>query len=1370
MKNLTGQTFAGYTLETYLGLSTSGQTYRARQGQARRTVVIKLLHPSLTGEPGFIERFKAHFQLQQSREHGNLIRLLDFDQVQGQFYVMMEDAQYGSLRSLLEQQQKARTRLPLELAADLIRQAADGASALHAAGMIHGNLKPENILLLKRSDSMKPGSLIVKLSDGGLGELLQSAGSTQGAMLSTPAYMCPEQCKYVPLVPASDVYTLGIVLYEALTGLLPFEIRNLGDALRKHLSEPPRSPRTQLPELSPALDDVLMRCLQKEPEQRFLSLPDLVKALDSALKPPAPVVPPSKPASKPSMDPPSAAGQRAGGAGKEVFEMPTMALGGQAALIPRVRVVDDQGKEFPSLSLSASKALVVGRQEGCDYVLDSKMVSRKHLQLEWKNGQAWVTDVGSSSGTFVDSVALVARQPRALKVGELVQLGNFFLSLESPQANAAPAIQEVDADKTQLPTGPLPTPPAQRAPLTPPPAKGPAEPVPSFKDMLDPSFEPAPSQSAVLDFASLQGSRPAPSSASKAGFPPAGAGELSVVFDPKKRPPEPVSAAGGEEAVRVALSIDKAEVQLEPGQSMAVVVTVSNLSNNVAHLTLTFEGIPAEWVRLEPSEVRLMNSAQSKITVMLTAPRVPESRCDDYAVMVKVKSSNPERPVHSDALPMKITVLPFFNSKTTLDPERLNARRNATQKVEIQNLGNTPMVFNLDGKDQDKAFRYSFDPPTLRIDPGKSASSIMRVDAPTHLMGSAKPHPFAVQVQSQVAHDVSASISNMARRALGGLNGGNPLDGLSLPSASSIFNHRPMVPMWGPVVLGLFLAAFLWLWKKNVPGEVLYFEVEPVIEPVPGAAPETQTNDSVCDRLVRAKLDEKSVLMLKLGMDKVPAEPILPDSIKPFRPVKVLNLKDVSVRLCWATVRGDIVTLNDEKVGPEVPEDIRPVILDEKSKDGTARFVLKLKRGSFEQVLERKVQLMDPVCTVGEDAEKFTRPTSAAKIEGGEKVKAGTEVTVIGRSPDNQFVYTTGAGIPAWIAASHVQHCFDVRRLREMGVGPYLARLEFLPKIVRPKTRVRFSWEVYNALEVYFDGNKFPSIVKDHPVLITEEKEFEIKAIGYDGKEVSLGKQKVTPQEPEEAAGGGGGGGGAAPPAPTPLPPPVSMPLTTVRPFRLEQGVSSFYFEPTTTGKVAFSAGWDGSQKNLKLLFEDGRANQFFRDEHTFAGDKKIEKDFELTREQFALTREKPIYRAVLQNPGRGAADGTLNLTYPNRLGPQGDALNGRFSLRKEVSTVSQVVEVSSPGELKAKATWTGYDQKLSLLIYGPGQVNEYARKEDKSGVTVSFKITPELLKLSNVWYVQLRHDASSQGLIKDLMQLFKTQAGLQGEMTLEIP
>ena len=135
-----------------------------------------------------------------------------------------------------------------------------------------------------------------------------------------------------------------------------------------------------------------------------------------------------------------------------------------------------------------------------------------------------------------------------------------------------------------------------------------------------------------------------------------------------------------------------------------------------------------------------------------------------------------------------------------------------------------------------------------------------------------------------------------------------------------------------------------------------------------------------------------------------------------------------------------------------------------------------------------------------------------------------------------------------------------------------------------------------------------------------------------------------------------------------------------------------------------------------------------------------------------------------------GAADGTLNLTYPNRLGPQGDALNGRFSLRKEVSTVSQVVEVSSPGELKAKATWTGYDQKLSLLIYGPGQVNEYARKEDKSGVTVSFKITPELLKLSNVWYVQLRHDASSQGLIKDLMQLFKTQAGLQGEMTLEIP
>ncbi|MFM7204132.1 MAG: protein kinase domain-containing protein, partial [Myxococcota bacterium] len=1304
--------------------------------------------------------------------HPNLIRILDVDQVQGQYYIMMEDAQFGSLRSLLEQQQKARTRLPLELAADLIRQAAAGASALNSAGMIHGNLKPENILLLKRSDSLKPGSLIVKLSDGGLGELLQSAGSTQGAMLSSPAYMSPEQCKYVSLVPASDVYTLGTVLYEALTGLLPFEIRNLGDALRKHLSEPPKSPRVLVPELSPALEDVLMRCLQKEPERRFANLPELVKALDAALKPPAPPPAPNKPSVKPVFEQPTLAlgGQAAAGQNKEVFEMPTMALGGQAAMLPRVRVVDDQGKEYPPLPLSPMKALTVGRQDGCDYVLDSKMVSRKHLQLEWKNGQAWVMDVGSSSGSFVDGTPLMAQQPRVWRMGELVQLGNFFLSLEPPQAAARPAVAELDPDKTQLPTGPLPPPPPKREGLTKPPSQNMHEPVPSFKDMLDPSFEPAAASSAVLDFAALhgQGSR-APSTSQKGGFPPAGAGELSVVFDPKKKPPEVAAAPVGEEAVRVALSIDKAEVQLEPGRSTAVVVTVSNLSNNVAHLTLIFEGIPAEWVRLEPAEVRLMNSAQSKITVMLTAPRVPESRADEYPVLVRVKSSNPERPVQSDALPMRVTVLPFFNSKTTLDPERLNARRNGTQKVEIQNLGNTPMVFNLDGKDQDKAFRYSFEPSTLRIDPGKTASSTMRVDAPLHLMGAAKTHPFSVNIQTQVAHDVSASVSNMARQALGGLNGGNPMAGLSLPSVGSIFNHRPMVPLWGPVAFGIFLAAFLWLWKKNVPGEVLYFEVEPVLEAVPGAAPETQTNDSVCDRLVRARLDETSVLMLKLGLDKIPAEPILPDNIKPFRPVKVLNLKDVSVRLCWATVRGDLVTINDEKVGPEVPEDIRPVIPDEKSKDGTAKFVFKLKRGSFEQVLERKVQMMDPVCTVGEDADKFTRPTSAAKIEGGEKVRAGTEVTVIGRSPDNQFVYTTGAGIPAWIGANFVQHCFDVRRLREMGVGPYLARMEFLPKIVRPKTRVRFSWEVFNALEVYFDGNKFPSIVKGHPVLITEEKEFEIKAIGYDGKEVSLGKQKVTPQEPEEGGGGGGGGGGPAP-TPTAAPLPVSMPITTVRPFKLEQGVSSFYFEPSMTGKVGFSAGWDGSQKNLTLVFEDGRANQFFRDEHTYAGDKKIEKDFELTREQYVLTREKPVYRVVVQNPGRGAADGTLNLTYPNRLGPQGDALNGRFSVRKEVSTVSQVVEVSSPGELKAKATWAGYDQKLSLLVFGPGQVNEYARKEDKSGVTVAFKITPELLKLGNVWYVQLRHDASSQGLLKDLLQLFKTQAGLQGEMTLEIP
>ncbi|MDQ3548353.1 MAG: LpqB family beta-propeller domain-containing protein, partial [Chloroflexota bacterium] len=213
--------------------------------------------------------------------HPNIVDILDFNEDKGVFYLVMEYVPDGSLRSLLKQHTKQQRLLPLSTSLDLIRQAAEALDYAHRSGMVHRDIKPDNLLL--KHDPVT-GIDIVKVADFGLARLGDSSSLTvEGQTMGTPAYMSPEQCQGIDLDRRSDIYSLGVVLFEVSTGAVPFVMKSLTDAIYKHVYVAPPSPRDVRPGLPDALSAIILRCLEKNPADRFATAGELAAELNRLL-------------------------------------------------------------------------------------------------------------------------------------------------------------------------------------------------------------------------------------------------------------------------------------------------------------------------------------------------------------------------------------------------------------------------------------------------------------------------------------------------------------------------------------------------------------------------------------------------------------------------------------------------------------------------------------------------------------------------------------------------------------------------------------------------------------------------------------------------------------------------------------------------------------------------------------------------------------------------------------------------------------------------------------------------------------------------------------------------------------------------------
>lgn len=291
----TNETLGNYRLESLLGSGGMGHVYRAVHVHLRQPVAIKVLHPQFAADPDFRGRFLKEAQATAGLEHPNIIRVSDFGEHAGTLYLVMELVNQGSLRTLLSERAEGRQNIPLKALLALMKQAADGLAFAHTHNQVHGDIKPDNLLLSAGPD----GTQTLKICDFGLVRLMNSGVRTiANAIPGTPAYMSPEQVQDLPLDGRSDLYSLGVVLYEVTTGMLPFQANTVTAAVHAHVFMQPLRPCQANPDVSPEVDEIVLRCLTKNPNDRFASASELSAALAAVTRTDSvPVRPPQSAAS-----------------------------------------------------------------------------------------------------------------------------------------------------------------------------------------------------------------------------------------------------------------------------------------------------------------------------------------------------------------------------------------------------------------------------------------------------------------------------------------------------------------------------------------------------------------------------------------------------------------------------------------------------------------------------------------------------------------------------------------------------------------------------------------------------------------------------------------------------------------------------------------------------------------------------------------------------------------------------------------------------------------------------------------------------------------------------------------------------------------
>ncbi|MFO7538629.1 MAG: protein kinase [Chloroflexota bacterium] len=446
MNTLVGQVINNrYRLEALLGDGGMGTVYRAYDQNLGRQISIKFMHAHFARRQEFRARLEQEARTTAQLNHPSIVQIYDFGESEAGLFIAMEYVDGGSLREHLQRLQRMGKYLPLVQSLQIAAQIAEALYYAYQQGVIHRDVKPGNIILKRLSEPDKSGEQPFRalLTDFGLVKLQEGSSMTQsGITLGTPIYMSPEQCAGQKLDGRTDLYALGVVLYELITNRLPFDFQSLSEALSGHSrgDMPPRAHQLRV-DLPKFIDAILLKSLAKNPEDRFENGSEMARYLRAAMsKLDGPVTQIMRRQESDILDlvsqPP------------EGFELHIETPGHPPSTIPLTR-----------------SEVSLGRDTDNDVVLPDEGVSRHHARLQ-VTALGWeLLDLGGMNGTWLNDRLLNANEAASISPGSRFRMGPYELMLQGPEIATSEAL--LAHLPSPIPDPPLSPPPSETAMATP---------------------------------------------------------------------------------------------------------------------------------------------------------------------------------------------------------------------------------------------------------------------------------------------------------------------------------------------------------------------------------------------------------------------------------------------------------------------------------------------------------------------------------------------------------------------------------------------------------------------------------------------------------------------------------------------------------------------------------------------------------------------------------------------------------------------------------------------------------------------------------------------------------------------------------------
>ncbi len=718
MSYLIGHQIEHYRIEAVLGDGGMGTVYRAYDLQHDRLVAIKVMHAHLANQPQFQRRFLQEANATRSFNSPHVIKVYQSGLYQDAPYMVMEYISGGSLTDYLKQLQWAGKRLALEEALGLAAQVAEGLSYAHQRGVIHRDIKPDNILL-RLKDETFAGPRQAVISDFGLAVLLQEGKEVStNPFMGSLAYMSPEQCSNLPLDGRSDLYSLGVMLYQLTTGQLPFRINAPADIV-KHLQEMPLPPRLVNPDLTQEVEDLILKLMAKKPGERFQTGAEVVHKLRTI------------DVQTQGRETAVAAGISTGVAAvTQWVETRWVASVDVSSRIDTNRTWTSPGNyrlfiahqwEEARIEALTGSHIAIGRHPDNQIVLDDRTVSAHHVRLE-RTPEGWqVVDLGSTNGTTLDGQELTYNQPVPWSSHQTLRIGPFALQWQAFSGTSAHAPERAQASVPAVPLPIVKMPTNGRTPAT-------------------SAASPAPAMATVAAATAVTTVTPLP----------------AINWD------EISQSAATRMGETLEIALTPATLEVAPGAEAQMQLMVRNLGNTVedVDLRLLEQGQPSTWMSLQSARIKLLPGESQMVALRVAPP--PGSSILAGTHLFEVQAATSRGGMESITAQVQVARREAF----ALDMHPRNLQEKIVCRFAISDQSNFANVYEVEGQDDSAALNFNFaqlenatlvqDAPnklTIRVQPGNTAVLPFTITPKKRpwFRRPERPFPFKVRVRTQTA-------------------------------------------------------------------------------------------------------------------------------------------------------------------------------------------------------------------------------------------------------------------------------------------------------------------------------------------------------------------------------------------------------------------------------------------------------------------------------------------------------------------------------------------------------------------------------------------------------------------------------------------